>query len=237
MLFSHRPEREWQNKRFVPLDYAKSRHAAGAFYEYSRQVVAESGYPVLEVTDEQQRGDGFGGRLANAFADAFAKGYDRVIAVGNDCPRLHEVDWDDVADRLTAGTPVLGPTTDGEGAYLIGLSRAHFDSDAFAALPWQSPALLTALRTHLAAGTGAPDLLTPRRDVNTERDLIVFLRRSESEGARRLRAALRIVLGVVPHEAGPSTTLASRRAAQFCRSRAPPVAPHVVATGGRARPA
>jgi glycosyltransferase A (GT-A) superfamily protein (DUF2064 family) len=190
-------------------------------YDHSRQVVAESGYPVLEVTTEKQRGDAFGERLANAFADAFAQGYERVIAVGNDCPRLHEVDWADVSDRLATGTPVLGPTADGDGTYLIGLTRAHFDRDAFAALPWQTPTLLAALHAHLARDVD-PVLLAPRRDINTERDLVSFLRRSSSRGTRRLRAALRAVLGANPQEAAPSPPLSSGRAAQFCRSRAPP---------------
>jgi hypothetical protein len=92
LFFSHRPGREWQNKWFVRQDYAKNRQVAEAFYEHARQAATDSDFPVLEVNGPQQRGDTFGARLANAFADAFAAGYDRVIAVGNDCPTLHEVD-------------------------------------------------------------------------------------------------------------------------------------------------
>jgi len=113
LFFSHRPEREWQNKQFVRQDYTKNRQVAEAFYEHTRQAVEESAFPVLDVNGAQQRGDDFGTRLANAFTDAFAQGYERVIAVGSDCPRLHEVDWQAAAGRLCAGVPVMGPRPSG----------------------------------------------------------------------------------------------------------------------------
>lgn len=130
------------------------------------------------MTGDRQRGNSFGERLANAFADAFAQGYTHVIAVGGDCPRLHEVDWDDVTRRLEQGEPVLGPTPNRDGAYLIGLSRRGFDRQAFAALPWQSPALFDALETHLDASCAeAPALLAPRDDVNNHRELAALVRK------------------------------------------------------------
>ncbi len=221
MLFSHRPEREWQNKQLVRQDYAKSRRAADVLYRHSREAVDQSGLPVLEVNDDRQRGDRFGTRLANAFADAFAQGYDYVIAVGSDCPRLHEVDWSRVADRLAQGTPVLGPTPGRDGTYLIGLSRAQFDRASFARLPWQSPALLSALDRYLAVEqAAAPVWLTPRDDVNGHRDLVSLV------GARSVRAAalvstLREVLGPSAHT-NWRTPLRSARVATPSRSRAPP---------------
>jgi len=221
LFFSHRPEREWQNKWFVRRDHAKSRQVAEAFYEHTRQAAAESPFPVLEVTDAQQRGDSFGTRLANAVADAFAEGYDRVVAVGSDCPSLHEVDWESVEARLEAGCPVLGPTPDDEGTYLIGMTRSQFDRQVFAALPWQTPALLAALRCHLADTAGTPPvLLAPRDDVNSPEELRRLLRRPPSS-ASALVAHLRHVLGSAHQEARPQWGRSMRPALRR-RSRAPP---------------
>jgi len=221
LFFSHRPEREWQNKWFVQQDYATSQQVAEAFYEHAREAVAESDFPVLEVTGAQQRGDSFGARLANAMADAFAAGYDRVIAVGSDCPTLHEVDWNAVAERLNGGTSVLGPNPDGEGTYLIGLTRAQFERGRFAALPWKTSRLFEALRCHLAetAETG-PVLLAPRDDVNGHADLRRLLRRPPSH-ASPLIARLRQVLGDVQRPARPDRN-PTVRPALTRRSRAPP---------------
>lgn len=234
LFFSHRPEREWQNKQFVRDDYATHRRVAGAFYEHSRRAAHGSGLPVLEVHGPQQRGDRFGVRLANAFADAFAQGYDRVIAVGSDCPRLHEVDWAAVVDQLADGTPVLGPTPDHDGVYLIGLTRTQFERDTFAALPWKTPALFAALEDHLADLTErAPTLLAARGDVNDHGDLVALLRSGE-ELPDALCARLRAALGA----ATPTTrthSLASRRHVVGRRSRAPPASPSVSRPAGRPR--
>jgi len=145
----------------VRQDYAKNRQVAEAFYQHARRTVDRSELPVLEVNGAQQRGDDFGTRLANAFADAFAQGYERVIAVGSDCPRLHEVDWEAVTAHLDEGAPVLGPTPDRDGTYLIGLRRSQFDKTEFAALPWKSPtspaaALVALLRSVLDSAGRTP---------------------------------------------------------------------------------
>lgn len=222
LFFSHRPEREWQNKQFVRRDYAKNRRIAESFYQHTLQAARESGLPVLEVTDAQQRGRSFGERLANAFADAFAQGYDRVIAVGNDCPRLHEVDWSAVVEHLGKGTPVLGPTPEQEGAYLIGISRAQFDKQAFAALPWTSSALFAALENHLSEASGTPPiLLAPRDDVNGHGDLVALVRRHASL-LGGLLGQLRVVLGPVGHATGTGRPISTIRVCRP-RSRGPPV--------------
>lgn len=221
LFFSHRPEREWQNKWLVREDYAKNRQVAEVFYQHASQAVAESGFPVQEVNGAQQRGDTFGARLANAAADVFADGYERVIIVGGDCPTLHEVEWEAVADRLDDGTSVLGPTPSHEGAYLIGMSQAHFDPDAFAALPWKSPALFPALARHLeeVSGTG-PAMLAPRADVNGHDDLVALLHH-HSAAPRPLLVRLQRVLGGASRR-GRAEPRDATRPVLTRRSRAPP---------------
>lgn len=227
MFFSHRPEREWQNKQFVRRDYTKHRRVADALFQHTRRAVHDSDLPVLEVTDARQRGEGFSARFANAVADAFAEGYDHVIAVGGDCPRLHEVNWERVATQLEDGTPVLGPTPDRDGAYLIGLSREQFERDAFEALPWTTSALFPALARHLAAVAGTPPaLLDARDDVNGPRDLLALLRR-QSPAPAALLARLRQVLGS-PSERDVVRPPRPTRCGHPCRSRAPPTNEHVV---------
>lgn len=197
LLFSHRPDREWANKQLVPDDYATSRRVAQVLHTHTQQAIARSGHPVIAVHGDRQRGATFGARLANAFADAFAAGYDRVIAVGSDCPRLHEVDWPAVTAHLANGQPVLGPTPGG-GTYLIGLTRAHFHAASFAAsfaaLPWQSARLAAALDAHLRAVQAPAVCLQYRHDVNTVRDLVALLR-APRPSARALVICLRHALG------------------------------------------
>ena len=230
MFFSHRPEREWPNKQFVRHDVTKHRRVAEAFYEHSLRAARGSEFPVLEMTDRRQRGTGFGPRFANAVADAFAQGYDRVIAVGSDCPRLHEVDWAGVETQLAEGAPVLGPTPDRDGTYLIGLRREHFEKATFEALPWTTPALFSALAQHLERQSGrAPVLLTPRGDVNGHRDLLALVRRRSGRSIAFLRQIQKIL--------GRHRSVRTERPAQTQhrglsrRSRAPPAREETLVTG------
>ncbi len=223
LFFSHRPEHEWRTKWFVPRDRATNRRVADALYRHARRAVQSSGLPVLAVDDAQQRGESFGARLANAFMDAFAAGYEHVIAVGSDCPHLHTVDWPAVASQLGDGTPVVGPTSDAHGAYLIGLSRAQFDPHAFAALPWQSPGLLDALMDHLANCSGqSPARLAARSDVNDPRDLRGLVR-AASAHLTGLVEQLRTALGHITPDARRAERLAAAGVAHRPSSRAPPV--------------
>jgi len=222
LFFSHRPEREWQNKWFVRHDYAKNRQVAEAFYKHARQAVEQSSFPVLEVNGAQQRGARFGSRLANAFADAFVEGYEHVIAVGSDCPRLHEVDWPAVARRLESGRPVLGPTSDEEGTYLIGLTREQFQKGSFAALPWKTSELLSTLRRYLEEDIGAePFLLAARGDVNGHGELVSLLRTRAARLPRSLLTRLRLALGLGEHSEGGTRSL-GKHPVSNARPRAPP---------------
>ena len=60
---------------------------------HAQRQARKSGLPLLTVKGRQQSGHTFGERLANAFEYAFAQGYGRIIAIGNDCLALD-------ADRL-----------------------------------------------------------------------------------------------------------------------------------------
>lgn len=224
LFFSRRPAQEAMHKRFVPGDYAKRRAVAGALHEHSRRVLQRSGLPVIEVGEAAQRGRDFGNRLAHAVADAFAAGYRQVIAVGNDCPGLQAVDWEEVVTDLARGRPVLGPTADGEGAYLIGLSRSQFDREAFAQLPWQTPRLRAALEAHLQGQASAgPVLLAAREDVNDDRDLQALLRRPTLGAVRALVVRLRHALGLPDGTGVPALWAVITAAAPVPSGRGPPV--------------
>lgn len=222
LFFSHRPEREWETKWYVQRDYTTNRRVADVLYRHTLRAAQASGLPVLVVNDVQQRGDEFGARLANAFADAFAAGYERVIAVGSDCPRLHEVDWQVVVAHLEGDAPVLGPTPDADGAYLIGLSRALFDRDAFAALPWQTPDLLHALVRHVTeCSTQSPMQLIARGDVNSARDLWALVC-AASDQLVILIERLRAALGRINPGRRPVARRVSADPVRVPSSRAPP---------------
>ena len=100
-----------------------------------------------------QRGESFGERLANAFADVFALGFDRVVAVGIDTPGLRPSHLDAAFGSLERAPAVLGPDADG-GVYLIGLARA--EPGAFSRVSWQTRDVLADLQRALADSVTLP---------------------------------------------------------------------------------
>ena len=96
--------------------------------------------PVLLHYTTQTDHFAFGERLAGAVESAFAKGYTRLIVVGNDSPDLSAALLLEAAAQLRRHPLVLGPAADG-GVYLIGIQRQAFHRHSFVALPWNSAAL------------------------------------------------------------------------------------------------
>ncbi len=111
-----------------------------------------------------QRGDSFGERLANAFADARALGYRDIVAVPTDVPGLGSRQLAAAFGHLASTPVVLGPSPDG-GVYLIG---CRDDPGAlFRGVRWRTPAVLA----DLAARAGAAARLDPLADVDRRSDL------------------------------------------------------------------
>ncbi len=116
-----------------------------ALNHHAIRVSRQSGLPVIIIKGEQQIGNNFGERFANAFEEAFMAGYENVIAIGNDCLSLSAEHLHKAAALLNSGEGlVLGPAEDG-GAYIVGVHRGAYQRAAFINLPWQTPEVLEAL--------------------------------------------------------------------------------------------
>jgi rSAM/selenodomain-associated transferase 2/rSAM/selenodomain-associated transferase 1 len=71
----------------------------------------------------QGEGD-LGDRIRLAFGESFARGSERVVVVGSDCPRLSATHLRDALSRLDGVDVVLGPADDG-GYYLVALAKVR----------------------------------------------------------------------------------------------------------------
>ncbi|MGB6035039.1 MAG: DUF2064 domain-containing protein [Cryomorphaceae bacterium] len=142
-------------------------------HRHTLKSIQSAELPVLYFTEQNQVGTNLAERLANAFAQAFANGYQNVIAIGNDTPDLDANLIRLAADTLASGNPVLGPARDG-GNYLIGLRKEDF-SEATLCLALENPN-----ETNAKLG----DLLQGHRefetfgDIDDEKSLQAWLRSS-----------------------------------------------------------
>ncbi|MFK7905151.1 MAG: DUF2064 domain-containing protein [Chitinophagales bacterium] len=102
----------------------------------SLATLQKTNLPVLSSCSSAQTGDSFGERLANAIESVYAKGYQKVIVIGNDCPSISADLLLEVSQELENERLILGPSTDG-GVYLIGITKNAYNRQKFIALPWQ----------------------------------------------------------------------------------------------------
>ena len=190
LFFSRSPLAESRHKRFVDRDPSKNRQVADLMVSQSLRHVQNSGLPYFLFDESRQKGNTFGERLTNAFNELFQKGFDGVIAVGNDCPGLGTVNWELITQMMKQNRPVLGPTPDG-GSYLIGLTRDSFHKDSFRQIPWKTHNVHQSLCTYLLNGGFDLYEIDPQRDINTFDDLLYFLKTSFSGVLKHFKELLK----------------------------------------------
>lgn len=119
-----------------------------------------------------QSGQDLGQRMSNAFAWAFAKGYDRVGIIGTDCPELrHDIIQDGIEQLENFGF-CIGPAFDG-GYYFLAMREHH--PWIFENIRWSSPYVLEETLALVKGRERSFSLLEILRDVDTEDDYLAFL--------------------------------------------------------------
>lgn len=101
------------------------------------KTVQKTGLPYFHFTEKEQIGDTFGERFSNAMLAIFNKGFQNVVAIGNDTPTLHSKHILEAHQQLQADKIVIGPSLDG-GFYLLGIKKQQFNFQRFKNLPWQT---------------------------------------------------------------------------------------------------
>ncbi|WP_461488521.1 TIGR04282 family arsenosugar biosynthesis glycosyltransferase [Pontibacter sp. HJ8] len=174
LLFAHTSGQEIACKTFSEQHGSGvNKKIAKTLLQHAVVVAKRAGLPLMPILTDKQVGNTFGERLANAFQEVFAAGYQRVICIGSDCPALSATDLLQAKKELLTANMVVGPATDG-GAYLIGLHIDSFNLESFAMLNWQTEELLNELllysfRHH--ACMNCVSFLEEKADVDNSRDL------------------------------------------------------------------
>ena len=133
-----------------------------------------------------QTGDDLGERMKNAFENAFAEGFSKVVAIGSDSPDLPGDFLREALGALESHEAVVGPSSDG-GYYLIGFSRASFLPEAFAGIAWSTSAACAQTLALLERHGRSTHFLPEWHDVDTAADLDLLLLRMGNTPLERSR--------------------------------------------------
>ena len=185
LFFSREMEQE---ARVKELATRHNRHVCQTLIRSSLQTAHASHLPV--ITCYQQSGNSFGERFVNALEQAFAQGYQYVIAIGNDSPLLTSQILSTTASLLRENDLVVGPSTDG-GVYLIGIARHTFQRNVFLNFPWQTERVQDEFRNWTVSSQLRSCWLSALADLDTAEDLLMFLKMSPGHKvARWIRAVI-----------------------------------------------
>jgi len=117
-----------------------------------------------------QRGDNLGERINHVNAELVARGVERQLFIGIDCPALDVAYLERAAAALSECDVVFGPAVDG-GVVLMGVRGRWPD---LSALPWSTGALGRALAAVCVSAGARSAMLEPLRDVDTLADLLAL---------------------------------------------------------------
>lgn len=177
VLFTRTAEEEVRVKNFVQKGSRDQQLAvAEKLIQNSQKLLVATGLPYFIYSSAEQKGNNFGERLQNAFAEFFAKGFKRVIVIGNDCPQLTPADILQAADKLQEQRVVVGPDTSG-GVYLLGLTQTSFTHKyAFENIRWNTAWVLTDMAAAFEIAPADLSLLEKYFDLNNSRTFTNALR-------------------------------------------------------------
>ena len=88
---------------------------------YTDFIDREDNWPNEKFDKQLQHGSDLGERMANAFADGFSAGFERICIVGTDCLELTAEIITEAFQSLERRKVVIGPAKDG-GYYLLGMT-------------------------------------------------------------------------------------------------------------------
>lgn len=169
LIFSRTAKAEAAEKRLLYRD-SKKKALSSLMINRTKQVANASGLPTFFYSENLQIGSTFGERFTNAIESIFNKGFETVIALGNDCLAVSKKDILKAAELLETTPSVLGPSTDG-GVYLLGIQKQSFQKEAFLNIDWQTEFVFEQL---LALNKNIKILIT-KSDIDTPKDLVKIL--------------------------------------------------------------
>ncbi|MFZ4634331.1 MAG: TIGR04282 family arsenosugar biosynthesis glycosyltransferase [Saprospiraceae bacterium] len=107
---------------------------------YSEQIQHQDDWSPSQFDKFVQAEGDLGVRMCSAFETAFAKGANRAVIIGSDCPELDPDTIHAAFEALNTHEVVLGPSADG-GYYLLGMRRLW--PTLFEGIQWSTAAVLT----------------------------------------------------------------------------------------------
>lgn len=104
-------------------------------YVYYSETITDDEWDSGIFKKKLQKGADLGEKMANAFRELFAEGYQKLLLIGSDCHELNTGVLQNAFDSLDDSDLVVGPAVDG-GYYLMGMKAPH--KELFQGIEWST---------------------------------------------------------------------------------------------------
>lgn len=135
---------------------------------YSSQINRTDRWEKGGFYKHRQEGEDLGEKMAHAFREGFAAGYERIVIIGSDCPGLQTEHLEEAFEGLEKKDSVVGPAEDG-GYYLLGLNA--FYPSVFEGINWSKSSVLPQTMDRLKTERLSVYTLEQLNDIDTIEDL------------------------------------------------------------------
>ncbi|WP_252737226.1 TIGR04282 family arsenosugar biosynthesis glycosyltransferase [Zobellia galactanivorans] len=133
---------------------------------YSEEIWTDDIWSPIIFDKKLQQGPDLGVRMAHAFQEGFASGFERIIVIGSDMYDLDQNDLQQAFSELKKNDFVIGPAQDG-GYYLLGMNR--FKPELFSNKAWGQESVLADTLENLK--NEKHHILDERNDVDVYEDI------------------------------------------------------------------
>lgn len=175
LLFSRTNVDEAANK-IIAKNTKLNLSVINGLQQHTITAIKESKLPFFISDEAAQKQNSFSEKLKTAANAVFAKGFSKLIIVGNDCPEISSSLFLKADTELKKGNTVIGPDTNG-GVYLIGITKEIFSSLNFEKINWQTSVVFSNIMEQLQLLHTAFAVLDKFADINTYSDIISLLKK------------------------------------------------------------
>jgi uncharacterized protein len=131
--------------------------------------ITQTNLPYFLIDETLQVGNNFAERMHNAAEIVIAKGYEKIIIIGNDCPQISKDILLNASKQLLQNKCVVGGTQHG-GIYLLGITKNTFSLTDFETINWQTNSVFKEVVAHF----NNVYLLPTLQEISFLRDLKLF---------------------------------------------------------------
>lgn len=143
-------------------------------YTKTLEEAKKTSLPIIAFSQENQKGKNFAEKITNAINETYNRGFENLIVLGADCPKISHKQIEAAHKQLLIGKEIVAGQDKRGGIYLLGLNKKAFKAEKFLGFSWQTNKLFKDIK-NFAADFSFVKLSSVLNDLNSAKDVTTLL--------------------------------------------------------------